>query len=89
MNKSVMSRLSIENKFMEKVNSLSKDLLKLTRELVRIPSENPPGDESSVSEFVRNTLETLGLDVEFIEPEPKRVNTLGITGIMIQFLLEV
>lgn len=62
---------------MVKVESLENDLIGLTRDLVRIPSENPPGNEEGVAQFVSNQLDSIGFNVELVEPKPKRVNTLG------------
>lgn len=63
---------------MAKVDSLSEELVELTREMIRIPSENPPGDESGISQLIKEKLTSLNFDVEFVEPKPKRVNTLGV-----------
>ncbi len=68
----------LERRFIEKVDSLSTELVALTREMIRVPSENPPGDESQISQMVAEKLNSLGLDVQLVEPRPKRVNTLGI-----------
>lgn len=71
-------RMGITNRFMVKVESLENDLIELTRDLVRIPSENPPGNEEEVSQYVSDILGSIGFRVEFVEPSPRRVNTLGI-----------
>jgi acetylornithine deacetylase/succinyl-diaminopimelate desuccinylase family protein len=68
---------TLKSKLIYEVESLSKELIKLTRDLVRIPSENPPGDETGVSQKVGEELGMLGFDVEYVEPAPKRVSTLG------------
>ena len=52
----------------------------MARELIRIPSENPPGDESLISDFASERLRALGIQVELVVPKPKRVNTLGVLG---------
>jgi succinyl-diaminopimelate desuccinylase len=54
-----------KSKLIDEVESLSKKLIELTRDLVRIPSENPPGDEAGVSEKVGGELRALGFEVEF------------------------
>lgn len=69
--------MSIQKKFIEKVNSLSDELVDLTHKMVSVPSENPPGDERGVSGLVKEELMSLGFDVELVEPALKRVNTLG------------
>ncbi len=69
--------MSIIDRFLVKIESLENDLIGLTRDLVRIPSENPPGNEEEVAQYVSNQLESIGFKIEFVEPKPKRVNTLG------------
>jgi len=69
--------LELKTKFLEKVDSLSTELVDLTREMVRIPSENPPGDEREISELVAHKMKALGFEVELVEPKAKRVNTLA------------
>ena len=70
--------MSLKDDFIAGVESRSKELIDLTREMIRIPSENPPGDEGEISEFVSEKLRSIGFNVELVEPKPKRVNTLGV-----------
>jgi acetylornithine deacetylase/succinyl-diaminopimelate desuccinylase family protein len=69
--------LDLERKFLQKVDSLSTELVDLTREMIRVPSENPPGDEHGISELVAQKMKAIGFEVELVEPKPRRVNTLG------------
>jgi succinyl-diaminopimelate desuccinylase len=62
---------------LEKIDALSGELVDLAQQIVRIPSENPPGDEREISELVKREFMSLGFDTELVEPSPKRVNTLG------------
>ena len=39
-----------------------RDTVELTRELVRIPSVNPPGDEDVIADFVQDVLNNAGID---------------------------
>jgi len=55
-------------------------LIKLTQQLIRIDSQNPPGDESAIADFVRSFLLNLGLKVKVYEFEKKRSNVLGYLG---------
>lgn len=56
------------------------EVVKLAQELVRIPSENPPGNEKNVAEFLASHLEAMGLDVHIIEIDvrPGRPNVVAI-----------
>lgn len=57
-----------------------KRLIKLTRQLIRINSENPPGDESRIAVFVKDYLEKLGLQVKIYEFKKKRSNVVAVLG---------
>jgi len=69
--------LELKTRFLEKTDSLSTELVDLSREMVRVPSENPPGDEREISELVAHKMKALGFEVELVEPKAKRVNTLA------------
>lgn len=56
---------------------LQPDAARMTRdlaELVAINSENPPGGEGKVAEWIRKTLVPMGFDVDLIEYAPGRFN---------------
>ena len=52
-------------------------LIKLTQQLIRIRSENPPGDESRIARFVKAFLEDLGLKPKVYEFKKKRSNVVA------------
>jgi len=72
-----MASREAEDRFLGEVDRLERYMVKHMQGLVRIPSENPPGDESEVAGYLAEALSSLGLDVEQVEPEHGRVNTLG------------
>ena len=49
----------------------------LTRDLIRYPSVNPPGDEQEIAEFLGRTMEGLGLEVELQPIVERRANVVG------------
>jgi acetylornithine deacetylase/succinyl-diaminopimelate desuccinylase family protein len=55
-----------------------KRLLHLIRDLIRINSENPPGDESRIARYVGEYLKGLGLKVSYYEFAKKRTNILAV-----------
>ena len=67
-----------EERFLQRVDCLEKYMTSHIQGMVRIPSENPPGDESKVAGYVGEALTALGLNVEHVEPMRGRVNTLGV-----------
>ncbi|MFC1658774.1 M20 family metallopeptidase [Candidatus Omnitrophota bacterium] len=55
-----------------------KNLVKLTQQLIRIPSENPPGDEYRIARFVKLFLKDLGLKPRIYEFKKYRSNVLAV-----------
>lgn len=47
------------------------------RHAITIPSENPPGNERTIADFLGGRLEALGAQVEYQEVTPGRPNVLG------------
>jgi acetylornithine deacetylase/succinyl-diaminopimelate desuccinylase family protein len=54
------------------------EVVALTRQLIKIPSENPPGEEEAVSEFIAEKLSSIGLTVRFHDYKPRRPNVVGL-----------
>jgi succinyl-diaminopimelate desuccinylase len=58
--------------------AVDRDLVvQLTRELVRYPSVNPPGNEREIAEFLAQRMQGLGLEAEVESVEPERANAVG------------
>jgi len=54
--------------------------VELTQELVRINSENPPGNEKQIAKFVYDYLNDLKIPTELIKIEGNRFNVVGVLG---------
>jgi succinyl-diaminopimelate desuccinylase len=50
---------------------------KLVSDLVRIPTENPPGDMREIASLVSEYLKKMGLQVELVESRPGIINVVG------------
>lgn len=57
-----------------------KRLIKLMRDLIRIDSQNPPGDESKIALFVKRYLKKTGIDAKIYEYAKKRSNVVAVFG---------
>lgn len=69
------------NQPIEKIYKIcQKDAVKWTRDLVRINSVNPPGDELATARYCEAILRDLGMEAEFDEFEPNRVNVVAYAG---------
>jgi acetylornithine deacetylase/succinyl-diaminopimelate desuccinylase family protein len=53
------------------------ELVRLARELIRIPSYNPPGDEKRLAEFLDLELRLLGIESEVQSVTGSRANVIG------------
>jgi len=63
------------------MTTVSDDLRTLARDLVRIPTENPPGDEGPAAEFVREWFDDEGIESELVaEPDPDRPQAAARVG---------
>jgi succinyl-diaminopimelate desuccinylase len=69
--------MGLSSEFLGRVDSLSDELVELLRGMIRIPSENPPGDESEVANYIVDKMKHYGLDAEAVESKKNRVNAVG------------
>ena len=56
------------------------EVVEMCRDLVRAPSENPPGNEEAVASVAEKWLGSLDLASEFVAPLPGRVSTVSGWG---------
>jgi acetylornithine deacetylase/succinyl-diaminopimelate desuccinylase family protein len=54
--------------------------IELTQELVRINSENPPGNEEAIAKYIKDFLDDLKIPTELIEFEKNRFNVVASKG---------
>ena len=52
-------------------------MIRLTQQLIRIRSENPPGDESRIAHFIKIFFEDLGLKPKIYEFKKRRTNIIA------------
>lgn len=53
-------------------------LIKLTRDLIRIDSQNPPGDETRIARFAKDYLEAAGIRTKIYEFKKNRPNLIAV-----------
>jgi succinyl-diaminopimelate desuccinylase len=70
--------MSIQKQLTDEIERLRKDIVKYTQGMVQIPSQNPPGNETEISDYVTELLTSQDFNVEQVESKPNRVNTLGV-----------
>jgi succinyl-diaminopimelate desuccinylase len=69
--------MNIRKKFLNEVDLHSNEIIDFLKNLVKIPSENPPGDVSKLATYILDYLESHDLETEKIEPVENKVNVLG------------
>ena len=57
-----------------------KELVGLCSRLIRIPSENPPGDTTKLAAFIRTYLKAKGFKTKIYEPKKGRPNIVASIG---------
>jgi succinyl-diaminopimelate desuccinylase len=70
----------IRKKVLETVDTEKEKIVKLTSELIRIPSINPPGDNSEVSGHISDFLNNLGIKPQKYEAKPGLVSIVIKVG---------
>lgn len=63
---------SIEKAIIEKIDEMREEIINFHKQIIQIPSENPPGKYKQIAEFIKNKFEELGLKT-FV----KRNNVVG------------
>jgi len=53
------------------------EVLDLARELIRIDTSNPPGNETPAARFLADRLATAGVEAELVGPDPERLNLVA------------
>lgn len=64
----------LKKKLWRCVDEKKRDTIKLCSDMIKIPSENPPGDMSEIASFIRDWLKDQGFTVETYEPKKGRIN---------------
>jgi len=67
--------VSLQNAVMSKVRQ--EDVVKLTQQLIKISSVNPPGQYQEIVGFLEGKLKELGMRSEIVASDPNRPNVLG------------
>ncbi len=61
---------------LDRVKKDEAEIVGVCRDLVRIPSENPPGDTTEVFAYARDLIERWGFKPRLLEPAPGRQNLI-------------
>ncbi len=67
-------------KVRKEVKAREDELISLCSQLIKIPSENPPGDVSNIASFVEEFLKEIGISVEVKYKVREKPNVIGYLG---------
>lgn len=70
----------IKERLWRLVDERKQELLELCAGLIRIPSENPPGEMEEVTGFICNYLKSFGIEHQIIRPEADKPNIVANIG---------
>lgn len=62
------------------IDETSEEIIELCSKLVKIPSENPPGDMSEIASFLQTYLEERDVEVQTYEPKKGRISLVCHIG---------
>ena len=75
-----MPLTEVRENLLKEVESRSSEIVGLTSDLIKIPSENPPGDVNKITEFLMKYLQDAGVEVRVVESVKGKPNLLCQTG---------
>lgn len=75
-----MPSLETRKSLLQEVESRSSEIIRLASDLIKIPSENPPGDVNKITEFLVKYLQDTGVDVSVMESVKGKPNLVCQTG---------
>jgi succinyl-diaminopimelate desuccinylase len=74
--KGVNSEMS-EKKLCDLLDEEAEKTIDLCRQLVRIPSEDPPGDTRQIAAFINSFFEEAGVESEIVSPHPEKPSVVA------------
>ncbi|MEC5423210.1 ArgE/DapE family deacylase [Virgibacillus sp. C22-A2] len=75
-----MNKTELKQMLINEVENNKDELIELCSSLIQIPSENPPGDSTEISNFVADYLKKYDLGVEWHESSDKMYNLVSSIG---------
>jgi succinyl-diaminopimelate desuccinylase len=69
--------MDCKKKFLSQVDEFRNELIKLTQEMVKRPSVNPPGNEKEIAEYITKKMISYELEAKVVGESHERVNVIG------------
>lgn len=71
---------SLKNQLIQVIDERQEEVIQLCSDLIKIPSENPPGDSTEITTFIDNYLKEMNAETEWHESAPKMYNLISTLG---------
>lgn len=71
---------TLKKQLIDEVEARKEELIELCGSLIKIPSENPPGDSTEISKFIESYLDKYGVKTEWHESADKMFNLISSIG---------
>lgn len=75
-----MENNSLKNELWKAIDEKKEDLINLCADLIKIPTENPPGEMEEITSFICNYLKDKGISNEVLRPEENKPNIIAKYG---------
>lgn len=75
-----MPSIEIKRTLLDEVESRSSEIINLASDLIKIPSENPPGNVDRITEFLVKYLRNMSVDVSLVKGTEGKPNLVCQTG---------
>ncbi|MBA9026732.1 M20 family metallopeptidase [Peribacillus huizhouensis] len=75
-----MNTTQLKQQLIDEVEARKDELLELCSSLIQIPSENPPGDSTEISQFITDYLTKFDIAVDWHESADKMYNLISTIG---------
>lgn len=76
----MVNKQELKDKVINEVEACKEELVDLCSSLIKIPSENPPGDSTEISRFIESYLKKFDTEVDFYESADKMYNLVSSIG---------
>lgn len=74
------TKQELKERLIQEVDKHQDELVDLCSQLIKIPSENPPGDSTEITQFIDTYIKNAGAETTWYEPTDKMYNLVSTIG---------
>jgi succinyl-diaminopimelate desuccinylase len=76
----MLDKQELKDRLIQEVENRKEELIELCSQLIKIPSENPPGDSTEITTFIDQYLKSVGAETAWHESTDKMYNLVSTIG---------